>query len=255
MEDTAVLWKRYKEEGDLQSRDALVAAYASLVHYVASRLAMGLPPQIELADLESYGLFGLLEAVQRYDPGRGVKFETYAVTRIRGAIIDQLRVDTWAPALRQKARQLDEAQATLQSELGREPTGEELAARLGLSPPDLLRRQAEVSAALLLSLDEPAGAGEEREAQSVGDRLVDLRSPDPEAAALHAERREILARAIERLTDRERLVISLLYYEGLSTKEIAGVLGLSVPRISQLHSKAILKLRSRLGRLEAQLTS
>lgn len=253
--DTAALWKRYKETRDPAARESLVVAYASLVRYVAGRLAMGMPSQVELDDLESYGLFGLLEAIDRFDLARGVKFETYAMTRIRGAIIDGLRADTWAPALKQKVKQMDEAHATLESQLGREPTDEELATRLGMSPTDLVRRRSEVSAAVILSLDEVTTTGEDGEGVPVVERMEDPNSPDPMAETLFSEKREILAKALEKLPEKERLVVTLFYYEGLTAKEIAMVMSLSVARISQLHSKAILRLRGRLSRAKQQLIS
>lgn len=255
MVDIAALWNRYKEHRDTKSREELVMHYAPLVRYVAGRMAMGLPSQIELDDLESYGLFGLLEAIERFDPARGVKFETYALTRIRGAVIDGLRADTWAPALKQKAKQIEQAQATLESQLGRDPTDEELAGKLGLSLVDLARRQSEVSAAVMLSLDDSSSSGSDEEGLTVAEKLMDPTSPDPVLQALHSERRETLAQAIEKLTEKERLVVTLFYYEGLTAKEIAQVMSLSVARISQLHSKAILRLRGRLSRHKHQLIS
>jgi len=253
MTDTAALWSKYKETKDPKAREDLVVQYAPLVRYVAGRLAMGLPSQVELDDLESYGLFGLLEAIDRFDLSRGFKFETYAITRIRGAIIDGLRADTWAPALKQKAKQMEQAQAALETTLGRDPTDEELATRLGLTVSDLTRRQSEVSAAVMLSLDETSSSGDDGEGLSVADRLQDPTSPDPLAEALFSERKETLAQAIEKLTEKERLVITLFYFEGLTAKEIAIAMSLSVARISQLHSKAILRLRGRLSRHKQQL--
>ena len=255
MVDTAALWKRYKESRDPAAREGLVLAYASLVRYVAGRLAMGMPSQVELDDLESYGLFGLLEAIDRFDLTRGVKFETYAMTRIRGASIDGLRADTWAPALKQKAKQMDEAQAELESRLGREPTDEELGARLGMSLAELHKRRNEVAAAVILSLDEVASTGDDGDGVAAVERLEDPNSPDPMAETLFSERRELLAQALEKLTEKERLVVTLFYYEGLTAKEIASVMSLSVARISQLHSKAILRLRGRLSRAKHQLIS
>lgn len=255
MNNTAALWKRYKEARDLGAREELVAAYAQLVRHVAGRLAMGMPSQVDVEDLESYGLFGLMEAIERFDPGRGVKFETYAMTRIRGAIIDGLRADTWAPALKQKNKQLEEAVAALETRLGREPSDEELAQELGLTVGDLNRRRSELTAAIIFSLDEVASASDDSEGVSMADRLEDPTSPDPEQEALFSERKEILAKALEKLSEKERLVITLFYYEGLTAKEIAMVMNLSVARISQLHSKAILRLRGRLARSRQQLIS
>lgn len=253
--DTAALWRRYKETRDGGAREELVIAYASLVRYVSGRLAMGLPAHIEMDDLESYGLIGLLEAIDRFDPARGVKFETYAVTRVRGAIIDRLRAETWAPALRHKAKQLEEAATRLETKIGHVPTDEELADHMSLSVADLHRRQSEVAAAVILSLDESTGSSDDGEGAAMVDKLEDPSSPDPEAEALFTERREVLAQALEKLSEKERLVITLFYYEGLTAKEIAQVMSLSVARISQLHAKAILRLRGRLARSKQQLIS
>lgn len=250
------LWHKYRRTRDTGARESLVLAYAPLVRYVAGRLALGLPPQVDLSDLESYGLFGLLEAIDRFDPGRGFKFETYAVTRIRGAIIDGLRAESWAPALKHKAKRLEAAYAEVESRLGKPPSDDELAAHLRISREELHKREAEVSAAVLISLDEPtSGNSEESESLTVSDKLHDPSSPDPESEALLTERKEMLAESIERLPEKERLVVTLFYYEGLTAKEIAAVMSLSVARISQLHSKAILRLRGRLARAKQVLSS
>lgn len=252
MADKQALWQQYKAQKDPAIRQALILAYAPLVRYVAGRLAMGLPPQVEIDDLESYGLFGLIEAIERFDPARGIKFETYAVQRVRGAILDGLRAETWAPALRQKARQLEQAYAELENKLGRTPESAEVAAALGITVAELARREAEVGAAVMVSMEDPWTA-EGGHPSRVADRLADPSAPDPETEAQRTERKEMLALAIEKLPEKERLVISLFYYEGLTAKEIAGVMRLSVARISQLHSKAILRLRGRLARQRQHL--
>lgn len=251
MADHQALWERYKADRDPGARQALILTYASLVRYVAGRLAMGLPAQVDIDDLESYGLFGLIEAIDRFDLSRGVKFETYAVQRVRGAILDGLRADTWAPALRQKARQMEVTYGQLETQLGRAPTDDEMAAALGITVVELNRREAEVGAAVLLSMDD-SGPGDEPGGR-FGERLADLDAPDPEREAMLTERREVLARAIEKLPEKEKMVVALFYYEGLTAKEIAGIMNLSVARISQLHSKAILRLRGRLARVKQQL--
>lgn len=223
--------------------------YLPLVKQVAARTHLGLPRQVELGDLEGYGLQGLLEAVERYDPGRGVPFEPFAVQRIRGAILDALRKEAWAPQLLSRARQYQKCLAELEARLGRSPEPAELATALGVTVEQLAEREQEVAAAYLLSLDEPG----ETQGEPLGHRVIDPTAPDPEGLMLLAERKEQLAAAIERLPERERLVITLFYYEELTPKEIAEVMGLSQARISQLRSKAILRLRGRLGRQKAQL--
>lgn len=249
--DVDALWLRYKETRESGAREALVERYLPLVRMVAGRLSLGLPNQVEVDDLESFGLFGLLEAMERFDPSRGIKFETYAGVRIRGSIIDGLRAESWAPALRQKAKQIDEVANRLENQLGRDPTEDEVAEGLGLTRQELQRRRGEVSAALLVSLDDVLPGDED--GLTMGERLTDHESPDPESEALFGERREILAKAIETLTEKERLVVTLFYFEGLTAKEIAMVLSLSVARISQLHSKALLRLRGRLEQLSPSL--
>ena len=248
MADHSELWVKYKQTRDPLTREKLVLAYAPLVKYVAGRLAMGMPPQIELSDLESYGLFGLLEAIDRFDPLRGNKFQTYAMMRVRGAIIDGLRAESWAPALKNKARQIETAYADLETTLGRTPSDEELAGHLGLTKEELRKREQEVAAAILISFDDPLPSVDGMDHGVLADMLPDHDSPDPVYEAMQNELRGVLMDAIEKLPDKERLVVTLFYYEGLTSKEIAAVMSLSIARISQLHSKAILRLRGHLAK-------
>lgn len=250
MRELQDLWRRYKETGDASAREELILSYVSLVRHVAGRLLLGLPAQVEIGDLESFGLFGLLEAIERFDLSRGIKFETYAVQRVRGAILDGLRAETWARALKQKGKQMEEALARLEVTLGRCPSDDELAAALGITAAELHRREAEVAAAVLLSLED---GRTDSEGTPVAHRLADPAAPDPQVEAWRNWRKESLAEAIERLPEKERLVVSLFYYEHLTATEIARVLGLSVARISQLHAKAILRLRGRLSRAKPYL--
>lgn len=245
-------WQRFKENQDSTARDQLILHYLPLVKQVAGRMAFSLPPHIALDDLEGHGLMGLLDAVGKFEPGRGVKFETYANSRIRGAILDGLRSESWAPALQIKARELEKQQVALTTQLGHEPSDEELADSLGLTPAELHRRQAEVGAAVMLSLDDRSGETEEGTGSIMG-VLVDERAPDPLREALLHERKAQLLIALDRLSEKERLVVSLFYHEELTITEIAHVMHLSVARISQLHGKAILRLRGFLARSKQQL--
>jgi RNA polymerase sigma factor for flagellar operon FliA len=234
-------------------REQLVLRYLPLVKHVAARLAMGLPAHIELDDLYSYGVFGLLDALEKFDPTRGVKFETYAFTRVKGAILDGLRAMDWVPAsMRQRARQVEEAFGRVEARLGRAATDEEVAAELGLGLEEFQRLMADMERATLLSLDELWG-DESGEEYALLDLLHDEHATDPTQSAEWRDREEILARAIARLPERERTVITLFYYDGLTPKEIAAVLGVSVSRISQLHARAVLRLRGFLGQHQRSL--
>lgn len=248
------LWRRWRDSRETHLRDRLVEQYLWLVRYVAGRLMVGMPPQIDQADVEAHGCFGLLEAVDRFDPERGVRFETYAIPWIRGACIEGLRAMQWAPAMRRRVRQLLKLQEELAVSLGRDPEQAELAAALKITVEQLEQRIAEVGQLAVLSLDEPF-FNDEGDQSLLGDRLVDEAAPDPMAMTERSERRDVLVRAVESLPEKERLVISLLYVDGLMAREASEVLGLSQARISQLHSKAILRLRGKLARLKAQLVS
>ncbi|MHB8926030.1 MAG: FliA/WhiG family RNA polymerase sigma factor [Bacillota bacterium] len=256
-DDRERLWTLYKKGKDLRAREELILNYASLVKYIAGRLAMGMPPNVELDDLISYGIFGLIDAIEKFDPERGVKFETYAIARIKGAILDGLRAFDWAPhSLRQKARELERAYGDLEAKLGRSVSDEEVAGHLGISLEQLQGRLAGVSSLALLSLDdlwpnEGFGDGLVRPL----DTIIDDNSPDPVAFVVFEEKKALLAEAIDKLPEKERLVVALYYYEGLTAKEISQVMNLSQSRISQLHSKAILRLRGRLSRLKNRLVS
>lgn len=255
---TEEAWARYKSTGDPKAREELLLAYAPLVRYVASRLAIGLPANLDVDDLISYGFFGLADAIERFDPSREVKFETYATRRIRGSIIDGLRSVDWVPrSVRQKSKEIERAIAALESEYGRPPDDREVAAYLGIELDEYYARLGEVSAVGLISLDEVwAGAEPDDEANlSLGQMIADASSDDPEAQAERNELRRVLAEAIDRLPERERLVIALYYYEELTLKEIGQVLSVSESRVSQLHTKAMLRLRAALARHKESLVS
>lgn len=238
---------------DAAGREALVERYLPLVKHIASRMSMGLPSHVDTDDLYSYGIFGLLDALERFEPERGVKFETYAFARIKGAILDGLRAMDWVPAsVRQKARILEDAYASLESKLGRSAQDEEVAAELGMTMEKFLRAVAAVEKTSVLSLDE-LWSDEQGEEFGLGDMLSDDGSANPSTYAEWRNREEILSAAIDTLPDRERLVVALFYYEGLAPKEIAAVMHLSVSRISQLHTRAVLRLRGRIDAAQRSL--
>lgn len=238
---------------DAETREAMVLRYLPLVKHVAARLAMGLPAHIEIDDLHSYGVFGLLDALEKFDPGRGVKFETYAFTRIKGAILDGLRAMDWVPAsMRQRARQVEEAFGRLEARLGRAALDGEVATELGMDTEEFARVLADMERASLLSLDELWGE-DSGEDYALLDLLRDEHAVDPTQTAEWRNREQILADAVEALPERERMVLTLFYYDGLVPKEIATILGVSVSRISQLHSRAVLRLRGRLEQTQRSL--
>lgn len=253
--EKADLWFRYKRAMDRGAREELIHKYAPLVKYVAGRLAVGMPPNVELDDLVSYGVFGLMDAIEKYDPSRGNKFETYAVARIRGAILDGLRSLDWAPhSVRQKARELERVYGQLEVKLGRPAEDCEVAEAMGITMEAFHRILTDIQGAGLLSLDDLwSSEGNHASGYTSLEMLRDERLVGPEEVVEIGDRRRILADAIRGLPEKERLVITLLYYEELTAKEISAVLRVSQSRVSQLHSRAILRLRGRLARMKEGL--
>ncbi|HVV58398.1 MAG TPA: RNA polymerase sigma factor WhiG [Gaiellaceae bacterium] len=247
-EDTQALWLEYRRSGDAAVRDRLILTYAPLVKYVAGRLGSGLPAHVDENDLVSYGLLGLIAAIERYDPARDIKFETYAIARIKGAIIDELRALDWVPrSVRSRAREIERAIAELESKLGRAPNDEEIAAKVGISVEELEESLTDISRSSIAALDELWSVSGEGDQISLMDTIEDTSGPRPAEVLDEVELREVLADAIARLPEREKLVITLYYYEELTLREIGEVLGVTESRVSQLHTKAILRLKSRLA--------
>ncbi len=223
-------------------------AYSPLVKYVAGRMGSGLPAHVEEPDLISYGLGGLISAIERFDLDREIKFETYAITRIRGAIIDELRSLDWVPrSVRARARELEKANTKLEARLQRAPTDEEMAVELQISVDGLQDTLLQISNSTMVALDELWSAPDNGDRVSLLDTLPDRRAPDPQVLVDQAELRERIAAAVAALPEREKLVVSLYYYENLTLREIGEVLGVSESRVSQLHTKAVLWLRSKLA--------
>ncbi|MFI2752758.1 RNA polymerase sigma factor WhiG [Cellulomonas sp. P22] len=241
-------WVEFKAHGERQVRDRLILHYASLVTAVASRVGMRLPSTVEQADLVSYGMFGLIDAIEKYELDRSVKFETYASARIRGAILDELRAMDWIPrSVRTKARAVDRAYAELESELHRTPSEAEVARRLEVGVGELRAVFTQLSTVNVAALDELLGSGYERSDKiSLIDTLGDDRAQDPAGSFEAQETKFLLARAIEQLGEREKIVLVLYYYEGMTLAEIGRVLGVTESRISQMHTAAMLRLRAKL---------
>ena len=246
------LWAEYKRSGSRELRDQLIVHYSPLVKYVAGRVATGLPQNVDQADLVSYGIFGLIDAIEKFDLDRGFKFETYAIARIKGNILDELRSIDWVPrSVRAKARALEKAYATLEGKLHRTPTDAELAEELDLTDDQLQATLGQISFTGLVALDEMLSGGDRGDSMTLGDTLADT-GAGPVAAYEVEEMRQILADAINRLPEREKVVLGLYYYEGLTLAEIGSILGVTESRICQIHTKAVIQLRARLAASERE---
>jgi RNA polymerase sigma factor for flagellar operon FliA len=242
------LWRRYKRDGDERARERLVVAYSPLVKYVSGRMASGLPAHVEEADLISYGLVGLISAIERFELEREIKFETYAITRIKGSIIDELRSLDWVPrSVRARARAIERANTKLEHKLQRAPSDEEMAAELEMTVGDFQDALLQISNSTIAALDELwTVSGSSGDQVSLLDTLHDPGAPDPAQVMDATDLKDRIADAISRLPEREKLVVALYYYENLTLREIGEVLGVTESRVSQLHTKAVLRLRGRM---------
>ena len=244
-------WAEYKSTSAEAAREWLIMHYAPLVSAVAGRVGLRLPSMVEHADLVSCGMFGLIDAIEKYEPGRSVRFESYASSRIRGAIIDELRALDWVPrSVRTKARAIDRAFGELEATLHRAPTNHEIADRLEVSMAELRTAFTQLSTVNLVALDEMLGGDERPGAVSLGDTLGDERCEDPAGSVEAQETTYLLARAIEQLSERERMVVVLYYYEGMTLAQIGRMLGVTESRVSQMHTAAMGRLRTRLADAE-----
>ena len=240
------LWKRFKSTGDSISRDGLIIHYAPLVKFVAGRLRAGLPRNVDAQDLVSYGTFGLIDAIDKFDLERGYKFETYAVNRIKGAILDELRaLDRVLRSVRARAREIQRSLAELEHAQKRSVSDQELADHMGMGVEQLQDHLGELSTLGFVALDDLLNPGE-RDSGAVGDLLADPRAHDPSGSFEKEETRYMLADAVNRLPDRDRLVVTLYYFEGLTLAEIGRVLSVTESRVCQIHTKAVMSLRNRL---------
>lgn len=253
--DMSIVWIQYKEKNDFEARDELIIHYAHLVKYVANRLAIHLSSVVEIDELYSYGIEGLIDAIEKYDHKRNIKFETYAITRIRGAMIDGLRSMDWIPvSLRQKSKELEKTYLVLEARLGRTATDEEVARELGISMDSLYVLLRELASTTIISLDDflPGEDGDDKKKRII-DMLVDNNTGDAQEIIEFKEVKELLSKSISKLPEKEKIVIYFYYFEGLTLKEIGATLDLSESRISQLHTKAILRLRGSLSKKKYML--
>lgn len=241
--DINEVWLEYKETGDRRLRDDLIIHYAKLVNFVAQNISNSLPSNVEKDDLESYGAFGLIDAIEKFDPGRGFKFETYAISRIRGSIYDELRSIDWVPrSVRAKAKAYERATAKLEADLMRPPTDVEIAAELGLTLEQLQHLTGQIAHTGTIALDEMIQSGEKNDTMSVGDTIADD-GISPLISYEIEEIRNALTNVIDELTEREKIVLSLYYYENLTLAEVGSILGVTESRVCQIHTKAVTYLR------------
>lgn len=245
------LWKQYKKSKDPQIRDSFVKQYAPLVKYVAGKVAIGMPHNVEFDDLVGFGVFGLFDAIEKFDPDKHVKFKTYAVTRIRGAIFDELRSIDWVPrSVRQKSREIEDTIHRLEASLGRAASDEEIAKAMNMSMDDFQKTMMKVSGTSILSLNDVWYNDDENDKVTIVDSIESPNSMNPDTIVEKEEIKRVIVEAINELPDKEKKVLVLYYYEDLTLKEIGQVLEVTESRISQLHTKAIMRLRSKLTNIK-----
>jgi RNA polymerase sigma factor for flagellar operon FliA len=241
-------WERYKRDKDDAAKEMLVTEYTPLIHFVLGQIHLPYTPLMQFEDAMSYGFIGLLDALEKFDPSRGFKFETYAVARIRGAVRDGMRETQWMPrSVLQKMSQVEKAMQRLESEQGRPPTEDETADALGLTKQAFQSLLNDISPVTLYSLEEVVFETKDGEAITLGDTLADHESPSPQESAEWEEHKRLLSEAIESLPEREKLVVALYCYEELTLKEIGEVMGISSSRVCQLYTHALIRLRSYLS--------
>lgn len=251
LENEQEYWERYKEEGDMTARDDLIVQYSPLVKYVVGKMNKNMPPNVEFEDLVGYGTLGLIDAVEKFDHTRGIKFKTYAIPRIRGSILDELRSQDWVPrSVRRKARKIEKAITRLENRHGRSVSEQEVAEHMGISVGELKDTLSEVSGTNFLSLDEMWNVEDDDDEVPLHNVIEDDPENRPEQIVEEEEIKQILADEIRDLPEQERTVISLYYYEDLTLREIGEVLDVTESRVSQIHSKATSTLRSRLSKFE-----
>lgn len=245
------LWILYKKDRNPEIRDRFVRQYAPLVKYVAGKVAIGMPHNVEFDDLVGFGVFGLFDAIEKFDPEKHVKFKTYAVTRIRGAIFDELRSIDWVPrSVRQKAREVEDAVRRLETNLGRSAGDKEIAKEMGIGIDEFQKLMLKISGTSILSLNDVWYTGEDNDKVSIVESIESPQSLNPDTIVEKEEIKRVIIEAINELPDKEKKVLVLYYYEDLTLKEIGKVLEVTESRISQLHTKAIMRLRAKLTNIK-----
>ena len=249
-EEENKLWREFKKTKSSALRDKFIRQYMPLVKYVAGKVSVGLPASIEYDDLVGFGQFGLLDAITKFGPDKGVKFKTYAVTRIRGAIFDEMRQLDWVPrSVRQKSKEIEDTIGDLESRLGRPATDAEVAKEMNMTEAEFQQTVMKVSGTSVLSLNDVWYSGDDNDHMSIGDSIESPSSLNPDVQVEREEIRKVIIEAINELPEKEKMVIVLYYHEDLTFKEIGQVLDVSESRISQLHTKANLRLRAKLTNL------
>ena len=249
-EEENKLWREFKKTKSSALRDKFIRQYMPLVKYVAGKVSVGLPASIEYDDLVGFGQFGLLDAITKFDPDKGVKFKAYAVTRIRGAIFDEMRQLDWVPrSVRQKSKEIEDTIGDLESRLGRPATDAEVAKEMNMTEAEFQQTVMKVSGTSVLSLNDVWYSGDDNDHMSIGDSIESPSSLNPDVQVEREEIRKVIIEAINELPEKEKMVIVLYYHEDLTFKEIGQVLDVSESRISQLHTKANLRLRAKLTNL------
>jgi RNA polymerase sigma factor FliA len=250
------LWEEYRKTSDPKIREQFVKQYAPLVKYVAGKVMAGMPQNIEFEDLVSYGTFGLLDAIEKFDTTRDIKFKTYAITRIRGAIYDELRSMDWVPrSIRQKAKEIESAIVKLETKFGRAPQEDEIAKEMGIDTDEFHQTLMKLSATSLVSINEPVFLNDDSDKVSIIETIESPDSLKPDQIIEKEEVKGIIVKAIEDLPEKEKKVLILYYYEDLTLKEIGEVLNVTESRVSQLHTKAIFRLRAKLNQIRENLVS
>lgn len=250
MENLDKIWKTYRQTKSAALKEKLILEYAPMVKYVAGRLVIHVGQHVEYDDLISYGIFGLIDAIDKFDIDKGVKFETYASLRIRGAIIDNIRKMDWVPrTMRQKNKEYEQVCTQLESELGREPTEAEIAGRLNLTVEEARELIRKATVLSLVSLDDYL---EQNYESAFGTGSLE---DTPEGYFNKQELHRMLTDTIEKLSEKEKRVVTLYYFEDMTLKEISSVMGVSESRVSQIHSKAIMRMQSKLGKFKSILFS
>lgn len=245
------LWITYKKTKQIDIRDYFIKKYSPLVKYVAGKVAMGKPGNIEYDDLVGYGVFGLIDAIEKFDPQKNVKFKTYAVTRIRGAIYDELRSIDFVPrSVRQKAKEVEQAIAHVEERTGRPATDQEIADEMQIDIKEFYTTLTKISSTSVLSLSDSWFNGDDSDKISIQDTIESSPKLNPDTTVERDSVKELIIKAINELPDKERKVLVLYYYEDLTLKEIGEVLSVTESRVSQLHTKAIARMKSKLAEIK-----